>query len=51
MDKRSIFGLVLIFLIVIGFSYLMRPSEGELAAMRAKQDSVARAESAPPYSG
>ncbi|MBB1537561.1 MAG: membrane protein insertase YidC [Bacteroidia bacterium] len=46
MDKRSIFGLVLIFLIVIGFSYLMRPSEGELAAMRAKQDSVARAESA-----
>lgn len=44
MDKRSIVGLVLIFLIVIGFSYLMRPSKEELAAMRAKQDSVARAE-------
>lgn len=44
MDKRSIVGLVLIFLIVIGFSYLMRPSKEELAAMRAKQDSVVRAE-------
>lgn len=44
MDKRSIVGLVLIFLIVIGFSYLMRPSKEELAAMRAKQDSVARVE-------
>lgn len=44
MDKRSVVGLVLIFLIVIGFSYLFRPSDEELTAMRAKQDSVARAE-------
>lgn len=44
MDKKSVVGLVLIFLIVIGFSYLMRPSEEEVAAMRAKQDSAARAE-------
>lgn len=44
MDKKSIIGLVLIFLIVIGFSYLTRPSEEELQRITAQRDSAARAE-------
>lgn len=44
MDKRSIIGLVLIFLIVVGFSYLNRPSEEERARIRAQRDSIAMAE-------
>ena len=44
MDKNTIIGLVLITLIIIGFSLLNRPSEQELAARRAYNDSVMLAE-------
>ncbi len=40
MDKNTIIGLVLITLIIIGFSWLNRPSEQELAARRAYNDSI-----------
>lgn len=45
MDKNTIFGLVLIFLILIGFSYLTRPSEAEQKRMQEQRDSIARVES------
>ena len=44
MDKNTIIGLALITLIIIGFSLLNRPSEQELAARRAYNDSVMLAE-------
>lgn len=44
MDRNTIIGLVLIFLVVIVFSYLSRPSEEELAYLAAQRDSVARVE-------
>ena len=46
MDKNTIFGLVLIFLILIGFSYLTRPSEAELQRAQEQRDSIARVEAA-----
>ena len=42
MDKNTIAGLVIIFLILIGFSYLTRPSKEQVAEMQRKQDSIAR---------
>jgi YidC/Oxa1 family membrane protein insertase len=41
MDRNSIIGLVLIFLILIGFAWYNQPSEIELQAMKHKQDSIA----------
>jgi YidC/Oxa1 family membrane protein insertase len=41
MDKNSIIGLVLIFLILIGFAWYSQPGEAELQAMKQKQDSIA----------
>ena len=46
MDKRTIIGLVLIFAIVMGFSYFNRPSSEEVARYQAQRDSVARIEAA-----
>ena len=43
MDKNTIAGLVIIFLILIGFSYFTRPSKEQVAEMQRKQDSIARA--------
>ncbi len=43
MNKKSIIGLVLIFAIFIGYMKWMSPSQEELAAMRAKQDSIMQA--------
>lgn len=43
MDKNTIVGLVLIFLIMIGFSYLSQPSEEQKREMRLR-DSIARVE-------
>ena len=43
MDKNTITGLVIIFLILIGFSYFTRPSEEEIRE-RQRQDSIARVE-------
>lgn len=42
MDKKTILGLVLIFAIVVGFSYFSRPSEEEVARLEAQRDSIAR---------
>ena len=41
MDKKSIIGIVLIFLIVLGFSYFNRPSDEEVARAQRQRDSVA----------
>jgi YidC/Oxa1 family membrane protein insertase len=41
MDKNTITGLVLIGLLLIGFSYFSRPSEEQQAAMRHYNDSIA----------
>ncbi|SFB85820.1 YidC/Oxa1 family membrane protein insertase [Parapedobacter composti] len=43
MDRNSITGLVLIFVIIAGSFYLMQPSEEELKRERQLQDSLARA--------
>ncbi len=42
MDKKTIIGLVVIFLIVLGFSLLNRPSSEEVARLEAQRDSLAR---------
>ena len=44
MDKNTIIGIVLIFTILIGFSYLNKPSEEEIEAARKRQDSIAQVE-------
>ncbi|MGE0078136.1 MAG: membrane protein insertase YidC [Bacteroidales bacterium] len=41
MDRNTIIGLVLIFVIMIGFGVLTRPSKEEQAAMQRKADSLA----------
>lgn len=44
MDKNTIIGLVLIFLIIVGFSYFNRPSKEELAKRQRTIDSIAQVE-------
>lgn len=44
MDRNTIIGMVLIFGILIGFSYLNKPSQEEIEAARQRQDSIARVE-------
>lgn len=41
MDKNTIVGLVLITLVIVGFSYLTRPTEEQLEAQRRYNDSIA----------
>jgi YidC/Oxa1 family membrane protein insertase len=41
MDKNTITGLVLIFILLIGFSYLSRPSQEQLEAQQHYYDSIA----------
>jgi len=41
MDKNTIIGLVLIGLLLIGFSYFSRPNEEEMAAWKRYNDSIA----------
>ena len=43
MDRNTITGLVVIALILIGYSYFMSPSKEELKAMHVR-DSIARVE-------
>jgi YidC/Oxa1 family membrane protein insertase len=45
MDKNTIFGLVLIFVILITFSYLNKPSQQEIDAAKRKSDSIAQVDS------
>jgi YidC/Oxa1 family membrane protein insertase len=40
MDRNSIIGVILIFLILIGFGYLNRPSDEQIAAAKRQQDSI-----------
>lgn len=40
MDKNTTIGLVLIFLVMIGFSYLNKPSQEEIEAAKRKRDSI-----------
>ncbi len=40
MDRNTIFGALLIFLILIGFSYFNRPSEQQIAAAKRQRDSI-----------
>ncbi|QKG79702.1 membrane protein insertase YidC [Tenuifilum thalassicum] len=42
MDRNTIIGLVLIFLIMIGFGYFTQPSKEEREAMQRKADSIAQ---------
>ncbi|MEI6347746.1 MAG: membrane protein insertase YidC [Bacteroidota bacterium] len=44
MDKNTIFGLVLIFGLFIGFSIWQQPSKEELAQQKLKQDSIVKVE-------
>lgn len=44
MDKNSIIGLVLIFLILIGYAWYNQPSDAEIQAMKQRQDSIALAQ-------
>ena len=41
MDKNTITGLVLIGILLVGFSYLSRPSEEQIAAQKKYYDSIA----------
>ena len=41
MDKNSIFGIILIFLVLIGYSYFTKPTDAEREAAQRKQDSIA----------
>lgn len=45
MDKNTVIGLVIIFFILIGFSYWSRPSDEQLQEIR-QRDSIARVEAA-----
>ena len=44
MDKNTITGFILIALVIIGFSWYSQPSQEELEAMAARQDSIAAVE-------
>jgi YidC/Oxa1 family membrane protein insertase len=41
MDRNSIIGMVLIFVILISFAYINQPSQSEIDALKQKQDSIA----------
>lgn len=44
MDKKSIIGIVLIFVILVLFSYLNQPSKEEIEAAKIRRDSIAQVE-------
>ncbi len=44
MDKNTIIGFVLIGIVIFGFSWLNRPTPGQIEAQRRYQDSIARVE-------
>ncbi len=44
MDKNTVIGLVLIFAIIVGFSWLNRPSEEQIAAQQRYRDSIQKVE-------
>ena len=38
MDKNTIIGLLLMFLVIMGFTWLNQPSEAEIAQAKAQQE-------------
>ncbi len=44
MDRNTVVGLVVIFIILIGFSYINRPSQEQMEEARRKRDSIALVE-------
>ena len=40
MDKKSIIGIVLIFVILVVFSYINKPSKEEIEAAKQRRDSI-----------
>ena len=40
MDKNTIIGLCLMFLVILGFNWMNQPSEEELAAAKAQQEQL-----------
>lgn len=40
MDKNTIVGIILVFVVLIGFSYFNQPSQEEIAAAKKRQDSI-----------
>lgn len=44
MDRNTVIGIVLIFAILIGFTYLNSPSQEEIEAAKRQQDSIAQVE-------
>lgn len=44
MDKNTVIGLVLIFAIIVGFSWFNRPSEEQIAAQQRYRDSIQKVE-------
>jgi len=44
MDKNTVVGIVLIIAILIGFSYLNKPSQEEIEAAKRREDSIAQVE-------
>ena len=46
MDRNTIIGFILIFLVIIGFSYLNRPSQEQVEAQKQYYDSIARVKQA-----
>jgi len=45
MDKKSVIGILLIFVILIGWQVLMKPSKEEIAEIERKRDSIEQVES------
>ena len=50
MDKNTITGLVLIGILLVGFSYLSRPSEEQIAAQKKYYDSIDVVQKQKPHS-
>ncbi len=44
MDKNTVIGLVLIFAIIVGFSWLNRPNEEQIEAQKRYRDSIQKVE-------
>ena len=44
MDKKSIIGILLIFLILVVFSIINKPSKEQIESAKHRQDSIARVE-------
>ncbi|MGN1265042.1 MAG: hypothetical protein ACI4UL_04415, partial [Muribaculaceae bacterium] len=42
MDKNTIIGLLLMFLVIMGFTWLNQPSEAEIAQAKAQQEQAAQ---------